>query len=89
MADIRVNSQELYQFANSLTNTSSELSENYTKLKKQIERVNETWQDEQNAKFMDNFLSEAEVIYKIADKMLSYAGFVARKARALEPYESS
>ena len=89
MADIRVNSEGLFQFGKNLLDMANALANNYSKVKAQAQSVNETWQDSENARFMDEFLQDAEVIYKISDKMAEYGNFIVRKATVLRQYEET
>ena len=88
MADIRVNSEGLYEFGKNLLGMAGSLSNSYSKLKAQTQSVNESWKDRQNAEFMDKFLSDTEIIYKVSDKIAEYGNFILRQAARLQEYES-
>ena len=89
MADIRVNSEGLYQFGKNLLDMANALSNNYSRVKAQTQTVNESWQDSENARFMDEFLNDAEIIFKVSDKMADYGNFIVRKASVLQQYEET
>ncbi len=86
MSDVRANIDELEKFQNNLRIMSEALNENYSKLRRQCSQINDTWRDQENAKFMEDFLPSADNIFKIAEQMMDYSKFIHRKKEILRDY---
>jgi uncharacterized protein YukE len=86
---IRANSEELFQFSRNLKSMGEALTNNYNRLRAQVNRVNESWEDEENRRFMEDFLQKADFIYKIAEEMDIYGVFIDKKATRLQDYENT
>ena len=86
---VRANSEELFRFSRNLKNMGDALTNNYNRLRSQVNQVNESWEDEENRRFMDDFLQKADFIYKIAEEMERYGVFIDKKATRLQEYENT
>ena len=85
MSDINVQSQEeLLHFASRLTNLSQGLITSFSQANAEMDRVNEGWHDEQNARFMNQFRQATAAIHNIAGMMDEYSAYIRRYAAAIE-----
>lgn len=73
-------------FAANLQRMGEALTENYARLRTQVHRINESWRDQDNAKFMNVFENDADNIRRIAEHMEAYGRFVTAKADRLQDY---
>lgn len=83
---IIANPDEIRSFASNLRNLSNDLIDCFAMARKQMHAVNETWQDRENARFMDEFERSLSSIEKIASQMQDYSSFLDRKVEQLEVY---
>lgn len=78
--------EDLELFEKNLKFMSELMDSKYRLLRSQIAQVNNSWQDRENAKFMEDFLPQADNVIKIAEQMMEYSRFVHRKIEALRLY---
>lgn len=80
---------DLYEFSHKLAGDSSELINMFAKLNQQMKTVCEGWNDEQNTKFMIQFVQKQKEIKEMALIMQEYSAFIQRIAKAAEEYKNT
>ncbi|MCC8186347.1 MAG: hypothetical protein LIP08_02235 [Bacteroides sp.] len=89
MAQVAADIEELYLFSRNLRDMAQELSDNYAQLRNQMIRVDDTWRDQDNREFMEDFMRQADLIFRIAEHMEEYGQFIHKKADALQLYRDT
>lgn len=82
------NVDELRQFGNNLSRAGENLTVLFQRLKSQMHRVCEGWNDDKNAQFMADFEQKAQEIGKMSQEMDIYAQFIKKTCDLLEQYKS-
>lgn len=80
---------ELVQFGQNLKTTGDNLITLFEKLRGQMHRVCEGWNDQKNQAFMADFERKVQDINKMSHEMQTYAQFIARSVQALEQYKNT
>ena len=82
------NVDELRQFGRSLTQAGQNLNTLFQKLKMQMHRVCEGWNDDKNRQFMADFEQKAKDINQMAQEMDVYAQFLRKTCDVLDQYKN-
>ncbi len=80
---------ELRAFASYLKNLSGTLTYEFANAQSEMFRVNEGWNDEENARFMQEFEQTVQVINRISEYMNEYGTFIQKKCDILDMYRST
>lgn len=82
------NVDDLRQFGKNLNVASNNLSMLFTQLNQHMHRVGDTWQDDKNREFMEEFEQSRKEIDKIAQKMQHYSQYIGKICEYAEQYKS-
>jgi len=77
--DVRRFASELKQFTNQLNNDSK-------RLQAQFKRLGETWRDQENQRFAQEFQQATKVFKKFMEDSNQYVAYLIRKAETAEAY---
>jgi uncharacterized protein YukE len=80
---------ELRAFSAYLKSLSANLTNEFTNAQREMYRVNEGWNDEENMKFMQEFEQTVQVINRISEHMNDYGTFIQKKCDILDLYMST
>lgn len=80
---------ELRAFATYLKNLSVNLTNEFSNAQREMFRVNEGWNDEENIRFMQEFEQTVQVINRISEHMNEYGTFIQKKCDILDLYRST
>lgn len=86
MSNVRADINELEIFEQHLRKASQSLSEDYARLRNHMARIDDSWKDRENRKFMEDFIPKADLIFKISEQMAEYSKFIRRKTEILKDY---
>jgi uncharacterized protein YukE len=86
MTQAVVDPAELRRFAMTLKKFNTELSEQMTVLSGQLTALGNTWRDQENIKFVEQFEQHAKVISRFIDLTSEHIPFLLRKAERIEEY---
>ena len=81
-----VNPDELEQFAHSLSNFNAQLRENMARLQGQFQRLGDTWQDQEQSKFAQEFEQTMRVLHQFNHTSDAHIPFLLRKAQSAREY---
>jgi len=79
---------EVRRFAEELKRFNQDLQNRITLLQARFAAVGETWQDQEHAKFADEFRQTMKVLAKFIEASSQHAPFLLRKAQRIEEYLS-
>ena len=80
---------ELRAFSSYLKNLSVNLTNEFANAQREMFRVNEGWDDEENLRFMQEFEQTVQVINRISEHMNEYGSFIQKKCDILDLYRST
>lgn len=80
---------ELKQFGNDLRRLSEQLAAAFHAAEGKMHHVCDGWNDDVNAKFMNDFQKNVREIDKIAANMQDFAKFIAKSCDLLEMYKQN
>lgn len=86
MSQAIVDPGELRRFAQSLRNFTNELGNNLTLLHGQLAALSDTWRDQEQAKFMQEFEQVMQAMQRFMEAANEHAPFLIRKAERVEDY---
>lgn len=86
MSNVRADITELEIFEQHLRKASQALSEDYARLRNHMSRIDDSWKDRENSKFMEDFIPKADLIFKISEQMVEYSKFIRHKTDILKAY---
>ena len=86
MAKANVDPEQLKRFARSLNQFDRTLSEMTTQLKGQMRQLETAWQDQEQAKFGQQFAEAMRFLDRFTEANEEHARLLARKARHIEAY---
>lgn len=86
MAKAHVDPDDLIKFAKSLTHFNRAVQEMTGSLKGQMRRLETTWQDQEQAKFSQEFFEALRYLDRFAEANEQHAQLLAKKARLIEAY---
>ncbi|MBE6334444.1 MAG: hypothetical protein E7071_06460 [Bacteroidales bacterium] len=79
---------ELRAFSTYLKNLSQNLTNEFAIAQREMFRVNEGWNDEENIRFMQEFEQTVQVINRISEYMNEYGVFIQKKCDILDMYRN-
>ena len=86
MTQAIVDPAELRRFAQMLKKFNSELMENATVLSNQLSALSQSWRDQENKKFSEEFEQNMKVISRFIDSNTQHIPYLLRKAQLIEEY---
>lgn len=82
------NVEELRQFGNNLEKAGENLNILFQKLRTQMHKVCDGWNDDKNRQFMADFEQKARDINQMAQEMNVYSQFIKKTCDILDQYKS-
>ncbi len=86
MAQAIVDPQQLRQFAQSLKQFNQDLVERMTSLAGQLGILSNTWRDQENKKFCEQFEQHMRLIARFVEANNEHIPYLLRKAEHIEEY---
>ena len=86
MAQAIMEPEKVRQFADELQRFNSELENRMTMLHARFAALGDTWQDQEHAKFSDEFKQTMKALKKFVELSREHAPFLLRKAQRIEEY---
>lgn len=86
MAQAVVDPSELRRFAQTLKKFNSEIHERVTGLSGQLSALSNTWRDQENKKFTEEFEQHMKVIARFIEANDQHIPYLLRKAERIEEY---
>lgn len=86
MTQAIVNPGELRRFAQMLKKFNNELAEQMGRLSHQLDELSNTWRDQENAKFREQFEGHMRMIGKFLEENNQHIPYLLRKAERIEEY---
>lgn len=81
--------EELHAFANYLSNTGARLTELMTQTVRELDRVNQGWNDVKQAEFTERFQRSLDKVADLIDLMEEHSKYVHFKGRQIDDYVNS
>lgn len=78
--------EEVRRFAKELKRFNDEVAARSSALQARFAALSSTWQDQEHAKFAEEFLTTMKVIRKFVDISEKHTPFLLRKAQRIEDY---
>ena len=75
-----VDPEELRRFAQSLKRFNNELNQNATILSNQLASLSQSWRDQENKKFSDEFQQNMKAVSRFIDANAEHIPYLLRKA---------
>lgn len=86
MAGAIVDPEELRKFSYHLQKISMDLRGLKDSTRVKMNHLNQTWKDQENAKFVQQFEQDMKLLDKLMHTAEEYSAFLKRKASSLDPY---
>lgn len=86
MAGAIVDPEELRKFSYHLQKVSMDLRGLKDSTKVKMNHLSQSWKDNENAKFIQQFEQETKMLDKLIHIAEEYSNFLKRKASSLDPY---
>jgi uncharacterized protein YukE len=86
MAQAIMEPEKVRQFAEELQRFNSELENRMTMLHARFAALGDTWQDQEHAKFSEEFKQTMKALKKFVELSREHAPFLLRKAQRIEEY---
>ena len=86
MSQAIANPEDLERFASDLKTFNAQLKESMTRLNSQFQRLGETWRDQENQKFAQEFQQTVRVLNQFMRSSETQIPFLQRKAQRLREY---
>lgn len=86
MAKAHVDPDDLIKFAKALNHFNRSMQEMTGSLKGQMRRLENTWQDQEQAKFSQEFFEALRYLDRFAEANEQHAQVLVKKARLIEAY---
>ncbi len=86
MAQAIVDPDELRRFARTLKKFNGELARQSTILSGQLSDLSNTWRDQENSKFREEFEQHLKVIARFIEANEQHVPYLLRKAERIEEY---
>lgn len=81
-----VDPEQLRQFAAMLQRFSQNLRESTASLSQAQARLNESWRDQEQKKFSEEFEQQVKLVQKLLDTTEQHIPYLVRKAEIIEQY---
>ena len=86
MAKANVDPSELRRFARDLNRFNTELQSRMNGLHSRLMRLEQTWQDQEQHKFVEEFEQAMKALSRFLEVSNLHTSFLVRKARHIEDY---
>ena len=86
MAQAIVDPAELRRFAQMLKQFNTDLQERTAALSSQLDALSNTWRDQENRKFSEQFQQHMKVISRFVEANSEHIPYLLRKAERIEEY---
>ena len=86
MAQAIVDPEELRRFAEELQRFNNDLQNRLTSLQARFAALGDTWQDQEHAKFTEEFRQIVRVLRKFLEVSGTHVPYLLRKAQKIEEY---
>ncbi|MGB7329265.1 MAG: WXG100 family type VII secretion target [Rubripirellula sp.] len=86
MAQAVVDPDQLRQFAAQLHRFSEEMKQRSTGLASQMNQLEQTWRDEQQRKFSDEFTTQLRQLARLIQTTEEHVPYLMRKAEQIDAY---
>ncbi len=86
MAQAIMDPEEVRRFATELKRFTDEVQQKAGSLQARFTALGDTWQDQENLKFADEFTSTMKVLKKFVEVSEKHAPYLMRKAQRIEQY---
>lgn len=86
MAKAAVDPEELMRFVGALKRFNETTREQVATINRQFQRLGETWQDDEHARFAESFSLMVRVVSRFIEESEREAPVLARKAEAVRDY---
>ena len=86
MAQAIMDPEEVRKFAKELKRFTDDLQVRSASLQARFSALGNTWQDQENQKFAEEFISTMKVLKKFVEVAENQAPFLMRKAQRIEEY---
>ena len=86
MAQAIVDPSELRRFAQTLKRFNSDLTDSATALSNQLSGLSQSWRDQENRKFAEEFEQNLKVIARFVEANNQHIPYLLRKAQLIEEY---
>lgn len=86
MAQAIVDPAELRRFAQTLKKFNNDLQERSTAITSQLETLSQTWRDQENKKFTEEFLQHMRSLGRFIELNNEHIPYLMRKADRIEEY---
>lgn len=86
MAQAIVDAAELRRFAQTLKKLNTELADRMTRVSTQLADLSNTWRDQENAKFREEFEQHMRMIARFIEANNQHIPYLLRKAERIEEY---
>ena len=86
MPKANVDPAELVRFARSLSRFNAELTELTSQLRGQMRRLETTWQDQEQAKFSQEFDDTVRVLSRFSEHAEEHTRVLVQKAKHIDAY---
>ena len=86
MAQAIVDPEELRRFAQLLKKFNTELTNQASSLAGQLDSLSNTWRDQENRKFADQFQDHLKILARFIENNEEHIPYLMRKAERIEDY---
>jgi len=86
MAQAIMDPEQVRRFAEELKRFNIELQEKVASLQVRFSAVGDTWQDQEHAKFAEEFRQTMKTLKRFVEVSNQYAPYLLRKAQRIEEY---
>lgn len=86
MAKAVVDPEELRRFASDLKRFNADIQAQVTSIQRRFVKLGETWQDQEHAKFADEFEKLVGPLNKFVEASEKHIPFLLRKAQKIQEY---
>ncbi|QDU81483.1 hypothetical protein Pla110_32250 [Polystyrenella longa] len=86
MAQAIVNPEDLRRFAQTLKKFNNELTNQASMINNQLETLSNTWRDQENRKFADEFQGHLKILARFIENNEEHIPYLLRKAERIEDY---
>ena len=86
MAQAIIDPEEVRRFAEELKRFNMDLQNRSASLQARFSALGDTWQDQEHAKFAEEFVQTMKALRKFLEVSTQYAPYLLRKAQRIEDY---
>lgn len=86
MAQAIVDPEQLRQFAAMLKRYSQQVRDSTNSLSQALARLSETWRDQENHKFADEFEEQIKLVHRLLEMTDKHVPYLVKKADIIDQY---